>query len=286
MRPLPFLLIALAASAALPAGAAPFQDGSGDALAADPADHWLTVPTADVVLGTAAGQEPVPIDGRLGWFVHESVVGEPTLHLGDDEVPGTFEEEVLGDYAWIWFTPDDLLIPLAQYTFEFGVGGQRSAIFRTGANDLGHLDLDAPLAASLTAVWYPGSPPFLSVQAVAIGDASDPGSSRLSVVRFSMDGELAAVVPMGLERRATGWLSADQLPGSVAPDAACVSVVHENGLGDAGDATEVCGDVEVAEGPGIPGGCACDQGAPSPGAVAEWAFLGLLGAALRRRARG
>jgi len=286
MRPLLMLVPALALSLAVPAVAAPFMD-EGDALIADPAGHWLSLPVADVVLGPSAASEPVPVDGRLGWFVHDSVPGDPALRLGEVHVPGSFQEEALGDYFWVWFTPDDLLIPLAEYTFEYGVGAERVATFRTGETDLAHLDLDRPLTASVESIWYPGSPPFLSVRVLAAVDAEDPGSSRLSVVRFHQeDGTLVAIQPVELDGTAVGWLSAEQAPGSVAPDEVCVSAVHENGLGDLADPVELCADVEIAEGTGVPGGCAFAQASPSRRSAAVLGFLPLLAAVLRRRVRG
>ncbi len=244
---------------------------------------------ADVVLGTAASDEPVPIDGRLGWFVHESVIGDPALDLLGTPVAGTIEEEALGAYFWVWFTPDEPLLPLAEYTFTYGAGQERQVVFRTGAADLDHLDPDAPFDADLSAIWYPASvsgPAFLSIQAAVQADADDLGSSRLSVVRFFRDDELGALTVMETDRTAIGWLSAEQEAGTERPEEVCVDVVHENGLGELSDPLEVCADVELAETTVPTTGCACDAGAPTSRTGAFAAFLPLLLLSIRRRARG
>jgi len=285
MRPTtPLLLAALALLVGAPAPAAAQRAaGLADAaLIVNPFWEVRSLPANDADLGTFAETEPVPTDGRLGWFLQQFRLSDledtganaaPELWLGEDLVPGTTAEETVGTGVWVWFTPDAPLEPESAYVWEFGDEQDMITEFVTATTDVASLDVADEHAATVRSTWYAGTPnqgPWLNVEATTSANRESVGSSRLSVMRIvSTDADgvelVRDIVPVGMDR--ASYVSWQDYPGRGArPDEVCVTVTHENGLGEASDPLELCGETVTASG--------CSVASTSPGAAG--ALVGLL----------
>ncbi|MCP4870925.1 MAG: hypothetical protein GY898_19650 [Proteobacteria bacterium] len=288
------LLAALTLLTASTASAYPLRVAAGAndaALIMDPFFNVRVVPADDDMVGTFAETEPVPVDGRLGWYLQTSRLenlrdlespAEPELWLGDELVPGVIEEETVGDFVWLWFTPEEPLEADADYLFEYGDEADMTVEFATGPEDLGSIGVDDAPTVDLSVTWSgarPGGQPSMTINLTIGADRESEGSSRLSVMRvFKEDGELHDVIPVGIDRTSFAWWQEFPGVGTSKPDEVCVTVIHENGYGEQGDPVEACIEPQRAN------GCSVVDGAP--GAAGSLAGLLLaLGFAVRRKSR-